>query len=330
MTWPPRTKRWRHIAPKRAFPISALALTLLALLVGALHFQALRALVRRAVRPAPAVHAFYNLFWSEAAPAIAEEQLSLLSRSGVRIERLHVYGIGEDLRQLPQIEQWAAFPVQYDQLAPAGTESITLKGLHEFCKAQTAAGKRAIVLYLHPKGSFHARGTNLLYRKAMNHFVLRDPFPCLQALQSGRCDVCGMRYSREPHSHFPGNMWWADCAYVARLYAPDAPRRELAGVDLPESCVGVNRFAHEHWIGSHPLLRPCDCLPFSPDRFYWYGEERIENAIAFIDTEVRCEPAPRPGLEQYLRNQSLYHELVAECVRRSSEADRAAYASDLH
>ena len=319
----------RYGALKRLVSVAIVLLTLGAFLACARNFDAVRRYVRESVSPAPEIHAFYNVYWSRAAPRIAEEQLSLLSKSNLRINQLHVYGIGKNLTRLPMIEQWADFPVQYDRLMPEGNEYITLKGVQDFCRLKVATGRKAIVLYLHPKGSFHPHRSNELYRKAMNHFVLRDPFPCLQALQSGLCDVCGMRFSREPHAHFPGNIWWADCAYIAQLYAPDVPRTELAGVNLPDYCIGVGRFASEHWIASHPQLRPCDCLPFSREHFYWYGAEHIENTVSFFDEDVQCVPAPRPGMQEFARNQSQYNRVVAKCSRLSAEADRKAYASQI-
>ena len=64
-------------------------------------------------------------------------------------------------------------------------------------------------------------------------------------------------------------MWLARCSYVKRLIAPPAFQKGMdaywgalgfdkGGTLLGTPWVGTGRYAMEHWVHSHPLVRPCD------------------------------------------------------------------------
>lgn len=59
------------------------------------------------------------------------------------------------------------------------------------------------------------------------------------------------------------------------------------------SWLGVGRFAYEHWVHSHPAVRPCDVL----DHPFHYGYENLPPE----DYRIRLAPAPRyrPGHPYY-------------------------------
>jgi hypothetical protein len=302
----------------------------LGFLVVAIAFWKLEGMSRfsgsRTEKRAPELHAFYNLFWNGATPRIAHEQLSWLESSGVKISALHVFAFGSNLSGLPKIEEWTSAPVRYEELSRSGNEDVTLAALHRFCSAAALEGREAYVLYFHPKGSFHPSTRNEKYRQAVGHYVLRRPEGCLTAMAHGHCDACGLRFSEHPHAHFPGNMWWANCSYVSQLYPPDIPRGELKGVNLPDYCIGIGRFASEHWIGSHPLIRPCDCFPVSEEAFYWYGFIGLDEVHRRMETTMDCRLGPRPNLLDVAQKTShVSLSLNIRCRQVSAEADRRAY-----
>ncbi|KAK4530389.1 hypothetical protein CCYA_CCYA04G1246 [Cyanidiococcus yangmingshanensis] len=273
------------------------------------------------------LHAFYNLFWNGGTPRIAHEQLSWLESSGIRVDALHVFGFGSNLSGLRKIEEWTSSPVVYEELSRSGNEEVTLAALHRFCSAAVLEGKEVYVLYFHPKGSFHPSTRNEKYRQAVGHYVLRRPDGCLNAMAYGHCDACGLRFSEYPHAHFPGNMWWANCSYVSRLYPPDIPRTELKDVQLPDYCVGVGRFASEHWIGSHPLIRPCDCFPVLEDAFYWYGFGGLDDVHRLMVNTMDCRLGPRPNLLEVAAKLKMSHalDINLRCRQATAEGDRRAY-----
>lgn len=96
------------------------------------------------------------------------------------------------------------------------------------------------------------------------------------------CDVCLAQFSIFPFHSTIGNMFVAKCNYVVKLIPPKhfeqikdqvmakawnmtweelglaKPRRSIEWQFHRESWVGVKRFAMEHWMYSHPSVRPCD------------------------------------------------------------------------
>lgn len=100
-------------------------------------------------------------------------------------------------------------------------------------------------------------------------------------MDGNTCNVCGTRFSPFPHHHMAGNMWTATCGYIRQLHRPDefGEKMETLMVDVlqhakvsnipkptfqqykDEYFVGRGRFAFEHWVGSHPSIRPCDVYP---------------------------------------------------------------------
>jgi hypothetical protein len=74
----------------------------------------------------------------------------------------------------------------------------------------------------------------------------------------------------------PGNFFTADCSYIIQLAPPMEFRQQLEQVTEVATTssmfsfalypavgvfIGHGRYSMEHWIGSHPMLRPCDLSP---------------------------------------------------------------------
>ena len=143
-------------------------------------------------------------------------------------------------------------------------EDAMLTELHAYCQREPLHS----VVYLHSKGTFHARNERQAnWRRRMTAAVTG---PC--ELKDG-CNACGLLFQSIPSEHFHGNMWRADCAYIRKLLAPrdfaEARLRTLEALSKEDSLgfylcrdvdynKGTGRYAWEHWLGSHPDIRPCD------------------------------------------------------------------------
>lgn len=187
---------------------------------------------------------------------------------------------------------------------PAADESATLDELHSYCQENT----NALVLYIHSKGTFHPSYANDIYR-TFNMRGATSP-ECVNALTrdmdedgnnndsntAAQFNVCGSRFSAFPHYHFPGNMFLAKCSYVQRLVRPsELPQKmkeivQEMKINTTESdawMYGIDRFAYEHWIGSHPGVKPCDIYP---DDSYKFGYDNLPEYNVY---QALVQPAPR-------------------------------------
>jgi hypothetical protein len=155
-----------------------------------------------------------------------------------------------------------------------GDEGITLDILFEYC----IDNPTSIVTYLHDKGSFHSTTQNDNMRFMLTKSIFSDE--CQTIKDTNMCNTCAARFSFVPHLHFPGNMWTAHCSYVKDLIRPtEFPTKMQNMVDAAQKIddlganleylhlskfpwkIGLGRFAYEHWLTSHPDVKPCDVYP---------------------------------------------------------------------
>ncbi len=219
---------------------------------------------------------FYNVFVYPdnvtLATDIVSEQMSLMRPE----HKLFVRSIG-----FP-VEIHNATHVRHDE---NGDEAETLGLLWDHCQDNLDD----IVVYLHNKGSFHPSEKNDIMRRFLTRGALSEE--CSNMPTS--CDTCSSRMSPLPHPHTSGNMWVARCKYVQKLINPikfqNTMRMEVSPQE--EGCLGTGRFAAEHWVHSHPSVRPCD---LSTSNYTWNYDGVPEG-----DFEMRLEPAPRFELSRY-------------------------------
>jgi len=151
----------------------------------------------------------------------------------------------------------------YDQ----GTELHTLSLLWNHCQNHT----NDTVVYIHSKGSFHPKQSNQYWRYYLTEAALACPF-------LEECNVCGLQWYVTWTQFVPGNMWKAQCRYISRLMNPwdfsvrmqsvaqdllvDQLRGRLTTDTLTmgarKDFFGLQRYAAEHWMGSHPTVKGCD------------------------------------------------------------------------
>ena len=173
-----------------------------------------------------------------------------------------------------------------------GDEVETLELLWQHCNEHPSDK----VVYIHSKGSFHYSKDNDKLRRFLTRGALSDE--CAQL--PGMCNVCSSRMSPMPHPHTSGNMWLARCDYVKKLPQPsmfaDMMSRHMEEMHVVSRgcwpCLGLHRFAAEHWIHSHPAVKPCD---LSADESFVWGYKNTPD----VDFEIDLKPAPRFELDVY-------------------------------
>lgn len=178
--------------------------------------------------------------------------------------------------------------IQHDS---TGNEVGTLSLLWDYCKKHP--NKK--IVYIHTKGSFHSWKMNTKLRRFLTRGALSEECSNLPA----SCNVCSSRMSPLPHPHTSGNMWLARCNYVERLLEPFAFERRMDCVanetNGNKGCIGLNRYASEHWIHSHPSVMPCD---LSTDPLFTWSYDNVPNE----DFEINLQRAPRFELKTYKKD----------------------------
>jgi len=242
------------------------------------------------------VAVFYNVFSSKIEDLdyvmhdIVKEQMHMIIP---KLHDVYVRSIGmpfsfEFLNQgNPSKGDLSITRIQHDS---TGNEVGTLKLLWDYCNLNPEKS----VVYLHSKGSFTRKKRNDQLRKFITRGALSEE--CANIPNS--CNVCSSRFSPVPHPHTSGNMWLAKCSYVKNLLDPlkfekamnKIPRIRRRG--FPLSCPGRGRFAAEHWIHSHPSVKPCDV---SDDPSFVWGYAHVPKP----DFKIDLKPAPRFNLTTY-------------------------------
>ncbi len=197
--------------------------------------------------------------------------------------------------------------------APTGHEELTLQPLYDYC----INNREKMVVYLHSKGTFNvSEKQNNLRQVLMKAITSTECLVNMNADHEEPnqfCHTCSARFSFFPNPAYCGNMWVAQCSYVSKLVPPsrfessqsnviesmrnntkEISNREGFITKLDnytsykfssknyhwierESWIGTGRYASEHWIGSHPDLKPCEAFPSKdfPPIVYGNGRRRI-------------------------------------------------------
>lgn len=210
---------------------------------------------------------FYNLFVSskkdlKRVSAIVYEQLSRLKPELHGTVHMNSIGAATNLEAL-NLPPHISAVVNWTH-HETGEESVTLHALWQFCRKfseDSSPQQNRIVVYLHSKGSFHPTKTNKYRRQYVTEGALSPECATVSSYEN-QCNICSSRFSPLPHPHVSGNMWLARCNYIAKLVDPQKFQAYLLQ-QMPEypdnrACLGTGRFAHEHWVHSHPTVMPCD------------------------------------------------------------------------
>lgn len=245
---------------------------------------------------------FYNIFISKnsflagVGRLVVEEQLGQVGTSyAASAGDLTVYytSIGDELDT-----QWldSLCSIKYNMTCQqtahysSAEEFTTLTKLHQYCHHRPDQ----TVVYLHNKGSLHPfnKGQDR-WRRTMTAAATSKL--CLEPADN-ECNACGMLFQPLPSNHFPGNMWTAKCSYINQLLLPADYHARRSVIDewiesetkagifyrkdqqgglfpMEAHFAGKNRYEAEHWLGSHPALRPCD-VSAEPNKDYWLEDDR--------------------------------------------------------
>jgi hypothetical protein len=223
---------------------------------------------------------FYNLFIGNESDiprvrTLIQEQFQFWN--AIRHGGVQVTSIGVDVSSLKEDIFPLGLPIRRLTHEKTGSELLTLDALWGFCQDNPST----TVAYLHSKGSFRPIAANDVLRRLLTEAALSQD--CFNSVTTARkysttddddnrendpttlCNTCSFRMSPFPHLHTPGNMWLAQCAYVRQLLKPSVFSQRMDAYkpwsNEPYSgphCVGVGRFAAEHWLHTHPYNRPCD------------------------------------------------------------------------
>ena len=238
-----------------------------------------------AIHNASKIRIFYNLFTKsvedeDRVRSIVQEQFQYLNPL-LHDTNVTIISIGHPLSSIP-------YNLSISVHRNKGSELATLHALWEYCQSNNNPSTK--VIYLHSKGSFHPRPENELLRNFLTQGALSEE--CANLPDS--CNVCSSRMSPLPHPHTSGNMWLARCDYISQLFNPFMRNDHiLFRNDVP--CKGWGRFLAEHWVHSHPSVKPCDLYPGK--EFIW-AYENIPQGAKLELRELKL--APRFQLEDYI------------------------------
>ena len=201
------------------------------------------------------VNVYYSL-------GVIADQLALWQASRYSNATLYYMQLGETSASFPCPANGKCIKLMQK---PSRWEESTLGPLYEFCQQNTDH----TVIYLHSKGTLNSiMKVNHPFRKLLTLAALSDE--CYDGLHSLKCNICSARFTPVPVWHNSGNMWITKCSFVKMHYPImeyEPKVRELSTyylnnltnyTDYPEWAVGIGRFANEHWIHSHPQVKPCD------------------------------------------------------------------------
>ena len=156
----------------------------------------------------------------------------------------------------------------------------SLHRLHGFCMAKPASRVVYVTNQLQGMhGVANSDAFNLTKLQAITFAVTSKM--CLRPCDT--CNVCGAAFYPLPFPQFFGNMFSANCDYVKNLLPPRKFEKEMndLGDDsmimnvrdkfslslfpFTPQTLGMQQYSVEHWIGTHPYLKPCDVAPLDDD-----------------------------------------------------------------
>jgi len=232
-------------------------------------------------------------------------------------------GLIQDSFMAPLCESYGLRCIHMDH-KDQGFEELTLQSLYGFCQGgevgqefNSTKRQKPVhdnkdednirVVYIHSKGSYHPGRDQENWRYHMTLAATSEACNKKQA-KDDTCNVCGLQFWAYWVPFMPGNMWSATCSYVRKLLPPNSFEqryRQVTGMALVrtvnsknsftsnwltsrEDIYGLNRYAAEHWVGSHPSIVPCDVGGQYSSFDYW-----IENNRRNVTEDYKWAMAPR-------------------------------------
>lgn len=268
---------------------------------------------------------------------VREQIMTLQSSSLLRNAPIHYTLIGKNETDRIQTicHELSANCIQ-SQYVPQGGEMLTLQAFWEYCNREKDAlgtyihNKGAF----HPSvqnDNFRIMATKAVvsdacqtipYQVAIGNKKTEDKDN--NATSSHRsCNLCGARFTPYPHFHMTGNMFTSTCAYILNLRPPVGFEQDMEDLmqhvtmakqpspsspSIPKPTfqqyrngysVGTQRFANEHWVGSHlGTLDPCDVVSM---RHYRMGYKNLPSSSPNNGWTPSRQAAPRFDLKVFLK-----------------------------
>ncbi|KAL9183710.1 hypothetical protein ACHAXT_004566 [Thalassiosira profunda] len=203
------------------------------------------------------------------------------------------------------------------EFASSTATGEALHHLHTFCHSQPT-GSVTYLSNMLPGTHGVNRTESFSTQKIRTFTTAVTSKMCLKSRDT--CNVCGTEFYPLPFHHFLGNMFTASCEYVKELLPPEqfekatndaagetlvSQLRRAVTTDLfpftPQN-LGLGQYSVEHWIGSHPDLRPCDVAPVRHSWFpFFTGSPYLANdftssrAYDFMWSEAPRRSSAPPG-----------------------------------
>ena len=232
------------------------------------------------------IKVFYNVYMN---PRNLQHSNSIVKEQASYFNKHHDVFIRTIGHGLQDIEGNSTAMIKNIQQDDEGDELGTLTLLWQHCLTTSETDNK--VIYIHNKGSLHPNKNNDVFRRFLTRGALSDE--CANMPET--CNVCSSRFTPYPHPHTSGNMWAAKCDYIRKLGNPKEFAGKMAGLETPavmSYCVGKGRFASEHWVHSHPSVKPCDLS--TDEKYLWdYGN------IPTGDWEINLQSAPRYSMDTF-------------------------------
>lgn len=162
--------------------------------------------------------------------------------------------------------------------------------LHRHCHQNQKATKDSVAYLTNrlPRQTWRTKNKRFNARERIRSATMAvTSKPCLEHAFSNptklSCNACGSEFYALPHRHFTGNMFSVTCDYVSELLPPDVFEERMVDVSgdvalsalrraftmelhggqefMSAETLGLDQHSMEHWVGSHPDLRPCDVFP---------------------------------------------------------------------
>ena len=217
------------------------------------------------------INVFYHIYMEKSKVdktwSIIDEQMDVLNEFASKHSSINLHlqyvSIGVPV-MLNSTKYKNIYNIERTEHLSVGDEPNTLQHLHNFCLANT----NETVVYIHAKGSFHATKENDILRRYLMYGLFSKNGCLNNADLPSDCSVCASRFNVIPYHYFYGNMWMAHCSYIQHLISPSkfeqamndkvSSLMDLLNIDYGNWEFGLERSAAEHWVASHPFLKPCD------------------------------------------------------------------------
>lgn len=211
------------------------------------------------------IYIFFHICCINNYMQVANEMIDELTRSGLydKCKKIFYSLVGDPSDDLKKrIKGLEKFELVHMDRDISGVEYPILISLEDFCKKNDC-----YILYIHTKGvSLPKDDFRQNWRRRLLRKVITENETCISLLNEG-CDIagCGWKeklngrtleevlrsegYMAAKHSHYSGNLWWADSAYIRKLPSMAKIREEYDRYKKDDFL--QYRTQCEFWIGMH-------------------------------------------------------------------------------